>query len=133
MRLKVATSGKTAEINLNGALTIGRPVEELNRAVAAAIGSRVAQISLDVAKVPYADASGLGALVASRISARAAGVALTVTGARGKMKQLLDLTCLESLRRRDEPASVSGTRREAPGAAKRGPVLHLSRIIAHVA
>ena len=133
MRLKVVTSGKAADINLKGALTIGRPVEDLNRAVTAAILDGVREITLHVGGVPYADASGLGALVAGRISARAAGATLTVAGAAGKMKELMDLTCLERLRRRDAQVVSHTSRRPAPVRARRRPAFHLSGLAFHVA
>jgi anti-anti-sigma factor len=133
MRLRIATSGAAAEINLKGALTIGRPVEELERAVATLISARVADITLNLAAVPYADGSGLGALVSARISARAAGVALRIAGATGKMREILDLTCLENLRRA-EPAIVEHPpRTDRDGALGRLRAFHLSKLIAHVA
>jgi len=133
MRLRIATTGKAAEINLKGALTLGRPVENLDRAVATLISARVPEIELNLAAVPYADGSGLGALVAARISARSAGLTLRVTKASGKMRELLDMTCLETLRRADSAGEdlASGTER---GRSPRRPrSFTLSRLAAHVA
>jgi anti-anti-sigma factor len=124
MRLRIATSGE---------LTIGRPVDELERAVATLIAARVTDITLILAAVPYADGSGLGALVSARIRARAAGVALRVAGATGKMREILDLTCLEALRRA-EPAVVGNpSRTDRESALRRLRAFHLSKLIAHVA
>lgn len=134
MRLKVVTSGKAAGINLKGALTIGRPVEDLNRAVGALLAAGVRDITLNVGGVPYADASGLGALVSGRISARAAGATLTVAGAAGKMKELMELTCLESLRRRDAPPAGQASRPARTSRARRGHAFYfLSRLAARSA
>jgi len=130
MRLKVATTGKTADIRLKGALTIGSAVDELHKTVSSLLMGGVRQIAVDVAGVPYADASGLGALVACRIGARAAGATLRVTGAAGKMKELLVLTCLEKLRREDVAVrDDSGRKRHA----RRAGAFSMAKLSAHVA
>lgn len=84
-----------AVIQLRGALTIGRPVEALRLALASAISRGIRRISLDLRRVPWADASGLGALVECRRKAREAGVALMLQGVHGKLEELLRMTRLE--------------------------------------
>jgi anti-anti-sigma factor len=114
MKLKVVTAGKSAEVRIHGALTIGSPVEDLKRSVSSLLRRGIRSIRLDLSRVPWADGSGLGALVACRLSARSSGGALTIDRATGKMRELLEMTCLES----------GSRRRSAP---------HAARITAHVA
>jgi len=100
MKVKTVTRGNTAEIKLNGALTLGNPVENLNQTVQSLLHQGIGDIVVDLSKVPYADASGLGSLVAARAGAQSLGRTLTVAGAAGKMRELLRMTGLECLRRR---------------------------------
>jgi len=107
MKLKVVTAGNSAEIRIKGALTIGSPVEELKRSVASLLRRGIRHIRLDFSRVPWADGSGLGALVACRLNARATGGSVTVQGAAGKMRELLEMTCLERGKRRQVSAFPS--------------------------
>ncbi|MBI3447581.1 MAG: STAS domain-containing protein [Acidobacteria bacterium] len=106
MKVKTVTRGNTAEIRLNGALTLGNPVENLNHAVKALLHQGISDIVVDLSRVPYADASGLGSLVAVRAGAQSLGRTLTVAGAAGKMRELLQMTGLECLRRRGGSKAV---------------------------
>ena len=132
MKLKVVTHGKIASVNLNGALTIGRPVEDLRKAVSGLIHRQISDIRINMSRVPYADASGLGALVACRVEAEAAGASLIVEGARGKVCELLDLMRLGGLRRR-EAATAHGEGSRAAAGSRRRAVFSFSMLAPRVA
>jgi len=91
MTLQRTHSREGAVIAVAGALTIGRPVEALRRAVFELLARGCRRVKIDVRQVPYADASGVGALVECRKRARAAGALLIMEGTRGKLRELLDL------------------------------------------
>ncbi len=118
MRLQVGTVGKTALVNLHGALTVGRPVEDLTAAVSTLLAGQIRDIRLNVTAVPYADASGLGALVACHAEARASDCTLRVEGARGKLEELMGMTRLDCLGRPEVSATRPSASRARPASRR---------------
>ena len=91
MTLRRNDTKDEAVIELAGALTVGGPVEALKRAVLDVLARGYRRVRLNVRGVPYADASGLGALVECRKEASAAGARLILEGTRGKLRELVKL------------------------------------------
>ncbi len=86
---------KVITISLRGPLTIGAPVEILEKAVTIHLARGMRRLRLDLRKVPFADARGLGALVRCRDRAVEAGAVLAFAGARGKLREMIRLTGLD--------------------------------------
>jgi anti-anti-sigma factor len=118
MRAKIRTSGERGTIEVRGALVIGRPVEDLIQAVEALLAGGIRFIGVDVSRVPYADACALGALVECQRRSGRAGARYAVVGARGKLRELFELTGLR-LARPDEAAVRPSLGRSRRGAGSR--------------
>ncbi len=95
VRSALRRPAKVFTISLRGPLTIGEPVEILEKAVTIHLARGVRRLRLDLRGVPFADAGGLGALVRCREKALQSGAVLAFAGARGKLRELIRLTCLE--------------------------------------
>ncbi len=86
---------KVFTISLKGPLTIGAPVEILEKAVMIHLARGVRRLRLDLRKVPFADARGLGALVRCRDRANEAAAIMAFAGARGKLREMIRMTGLD--------------------------------------
>lgn len=133
MTLKWTAQGSTAAVNLFGPLTFGRPVDQLQKSISTLLQSGFREIRLNLRSVPYADASGLGCIVACRRQAETAGAELTVDGLNARMKALFRLTGLSGLSDRPErrkKAAAREERRHARAAGPRALLLRLARSVA---
>ena len=73
MDLSVLKQADVQVLRLRGRLTLGEAVDAFKSALDNAIAAGDAQIVINVAEVPLMDSSGIGVLVRSQSSARAAG------------------------------------------------------------
>jgi anti-anti-sigma factor len=112
MKVVVRTAGETATLEVRGALIIGTPVEGLRSGVSSLLDRGFREIVVELSRVPFADACGLGALVECRRKAQEAGATLRVTGAAGKLRELFALTEL--------PIEARPVPRRLPGVAGLG-------------
>lgn len=107
-----------------GHLTRGDGDRELQDLVDGVLASGRLQLVLDLAGVEYLDAAGLGMLVRCQWRAAACGGRLIVTGARTKVKELLDLSevaeYLEQVQEIDKAVEMLSSDR--PARVKSGPV-----------
>ncbi len=100
MPMRITTQRKGSEIRLipHGALTHdSRNGTNLRQAVMEALESGIRRLDVDASRVQFLDAAGLGELVACRAIAERAGAKFTLSGARGKTRELLELTGLDSV------------------------------------
>src|SRR5262245_38053330 len=127
MTLKWTAQGSTAAVNLFGPLTFGRPVDQLQRSVSSLLQTGFREIRLNLRSVPYADASGLGSIVACRRQAQAAGADLGVGGLNAKVRELFRLTGLTGLSAHPEhrEPEAGSERRHAKASARHGRILRL--------
>lgn len=95
VRSTLRSPAKVFTISLKGPLTIGDPVEILEKAVTIHLARGIRRLRLDLRGVPFADARGLGALVRCRDRALEAGASLVFAGARGKLREEMRLTGLD--------------------------------------
>lgn len=119
VRSGLTKSAKVFTISLCGPLTLGEPVTTLENAVRAQLARGVRRLRLDLRKVPYADAAGLGVLVRCLDVARHYGATLTVAGARGKLREEIRLTGLDRHGLRSKGRLPADSRRGARNSLSR--------------
>ena len=73
MDLSVLKQADVQVLRLRGRLTLGEAVDAFKNALDTALAAGDAQIVINVSEVPLMDSSGIGVLVRSQSSARAAG------------------------------------------------------------
>jgi anti-anti-sigma factor len=82
---------------VSGRLTIGRELAALRDGLAGVLDAGFLRIVLDLDAVPYIDSAGVGELVACRRTVREQGGRLVLARPRGKVRDLLELTRIETL------------------------------------
>ncbi len=95
MDCPVRRDGEIAVISPQGRITIGEPAETFARAVDAALASGARYLLVDCTRVPYADSSGIGELLAAMRHARGAGGGVGLFGPQGKIHEVLEITKLK--------------------------------------
>ena len=94
MEFPVRIEGDVALIAPQGRVTIGESAEAFARAVEAAFDGGARHILVDCTKIPYADSSGIGELLAAMRRARASEGRVALFGPRGKIHEVLEITQL---------------------------------------
>jgi len=90
-------NGSIVRISPKGSLAVGGIGSALKDEVVRALGAGARTIVVDAHGVRFADASGLGTLVASRAMAREARARFVLTGVSGKMLETLRMTGLDAV------------------------------------
>ena len=102
-------------LRLSGPLTAGDAVRQL-RAVEDEVLAKPGQhLILDLERVDYLDAAGVGELIRLRQKAISQGGDLVVAGIQGKVREILGLTCVAE----DLPVT---TRPDQDGMSRSGPL-----------
>jgi anti-sigma B factor antagonist len=109
MEIHVRNSGNVTILDLNGNLIIGKSEEGLRETVSRLIAEERKQLVLNLAEVPIIDSSGIGAMIKSFTSVRAAEGHLKVLKPSRMARQLLTITGLLSVLETydDESAAIS--------------------------
>ena len=84
--------GKTSRLQLSGELDLATApalAEQIEDRIAE---PTVAQLVVDLTEVSFLDSSGINALIRGHLKARDAGKSLTVTGAAGRVRAVLDIS-----------------------------------------
>lgn len=76
MDIDVRTVGKVHVVKLRGQLKLGEPVDQLRAAIDAVIAEGHHSVAANLAEVPMADSSGIGALVRYQATLKQKGGAL---------------------------------------------------------
>lgn len=81
-----------AWVSLNGEVDVVT-VDQLDREIAAAIAAEQARrIVIDLSELAFIDSRGISALLRGRRLADAAGKPYRITGAKGRVREMLDVT-----------------------------------------
>lgn len=109
MEIHLRTSGNVTILDLSGNLTIGRSEEGLRNIINSLINEERKQLLLNLAEVPMIDSSGIGAMIKSFTSVKAADGQLKVLKPSRMARQLLTITGLFSVLEsyEDESAALS--------------------------
>ncbi len=86
-----------AVARVSGRLTIGRELADLSEALEGVLDAGWRRIVFDLDAVPYVDSAGVGELVACRRTVRERGGVLVLARPRGRVRDLLELTRIETL------------------------------------
>lgn len=86
-----------AVARVSGRLTIGSELADLRAGLDALLAAGWRHIVLDLDAVPYVDSAGVGELVACRRTVRERGGQLVLARPRGRVRDLLELTRIETL------------------------------------
>ena len=98
MRITTRRNGLVIRLIPQGALTHDSGNgNSLRQAAKEALKSGVRRVEVDASRVQFLDAAGLGELVACRAIVEQAGAEFMLNGARGKTRELLELTGLDRL------------------------------------
>ncbi|HKX28013.1 MAG TPA: STAS domain-containing protein [Blastocatellia bacterium] len=107
MDIRVRSNGDVMIIDLSGNLTIGRSEESLRETVTKLIAEERKQLLLNLAEVPIIDSSGIGAMIKSFTSVKAANGQMKVLKPSRMARQLLTVTGLLSVLEAYEDESVA--------------------------
>jgi anti-sigma B factor antagonist len=109
MEIHVRNSGNVTILDLSGNLIIGKSEEGLRETVTRLIAEERKQLVLNLAEVPMIDSSGIGAMIKSFTSVKAADGHLKVLKPSRMARQLLTITGLLSVLETydDESAAIS--------------------------
>jgi anti-sigma B factor antagonist len=107
MEIHIRTSGNVTILDLNGNLIIGRSEESLRETVAQLITEERRYVLINLADVPTIDSSGIGAMIKSFTSLKAANGKLKVLKPSRMARQLLTITGLLSVLETFEDESVA--------------------------
>ena len=94
MECRVRLDGEIGLIVPDGRITIGETAEAFGRAVESAFADGARHLLVDCNKVPYADSSGIGELLAAMRRARSVKGRVALFGRRGKIHEVLEITQL---------------------------------------
>jgi anti-sigma B factor antagonist len=97
MEIQIRNRGDVTILDVRGNLTIGKSEESLREAVDHLIAEERKQLLLNLAEVPVIDSSGIGAMIKSFTSLRAADGTLKVLKPSRMARQLLTITGLFSV------------------------------------
>lgn len=109
MEIQLRDRGEVTILDVRGNLTIGRSEESLRNTVNELLADKRRQLLLNLAEVPLIDSSGIGAMIKSFTSVKAANGNLKVLKPSAKARQLLTITGLFSVLEtfEDEAKAVS--------------------------
>ncbi len=109
MDINIRTTGNIKIIDLSGNLTIGKSEESLRDAVTSLLAEEHKYLLLNLSEVPMIDSSGIGAMIKSFTSVKAADGKLKVLKPSRMARQLLTITGLFSVLEsyEDESAAIS--------------------------
>jgi anti-sigma B factor antagonist len=97
MEIQIRNKGDVTILDLSGNLTIGKSEESLRDTVSHLIAEERKHLLLNLAEVPVIDSSGIGAMITSFTSLRAADGSLKVLKPSRMARQLLIITGLFSV------------------------------------
>lgn len=97
MDIDVHKLGKVQVIRLRGSLKLGEPVDQLRSAVDGIINEGSFHVVLNLAEVPMADSSGVGALVRYHASFKQKGGALKLVSPSKLVAQTLKILGLSAI------------------------------------
>jgi anti-sigma B factor antagonist len=109
MDIQIRTTGNIKIIDLSGNLTIGKSEESLRDCVINLLAEEHKYLLLNLSEVPMIDSSGIGAMIKSFTSVKAADGKLKVLKPSRMARQLLTITGLFSVLEsyEDESAAIS--------------------------
>jgi anti-sigma B factor antagonist len=109
MDIQIRTTGNIKIIDLSGNLTIGRSEESLRSTVTNLLAEEHKYLLLNLSEVPMIDSSGIGAMIKSFTSVKAADGKLKVLKPSRIARQLLTITGLFSILEsfEDESTAIS--------------------------
>jgi len=109
MEINIRTNGSVTIIDLSGNLIIGKSEESLRQIVNQLIAEEQMHLLLNLSDVPIIDSSGIGAMIKSFTSVKAANGHLKVLKPSRMARQLLTITGLLSVLETydDEAAAIS--------------------------
>jgi anti-sigma B factor antagonist len=109
MDIHIRTTGNIKIIDLSGNLTIGKSEESLRDTVTSLLAEEHKYLLLNLSEVPMIDSSGIGAMIKSFTSVKAADGKLKVLKPSRMARQLLTITGLFSVLEsfEDESAAIS--------------------------
>jgi anti-sigma B factor antagonist len=90
---------------MQGRITVNN-AGEMRRALADALRSRAAKVTVDLSDVPYMDTSGLATLMEAMKIARQQGTRLILRGIQEQPRSLLKVTDLDQVFEMEEGAST---------------------------
>jgi anti-anti-sigma factor len=88
--------GSVRVLLLDGHLTLGDGDRALDSRVESCLDAGDCRLVLDLSGIDYLDAAGLGELVRCHRKITAGGGRMVLLGARGKVREVLELSALES-------------------------------------
>ncbi len=109
MEIHIRNSGSVTIIDLSGSLIIGKSEESLRTTINRLIEEERMHLLLNLSDVPMIDSSGIGAMIKSFTSVKAANGHLKVLKPSRMARQLLTITGLLSILEtyEDESAAIS--------------------------
>ena len=109
MEIQVRTNGRVKILDLSGNLIIGKSEESLREAVVNLLAEQHKHLLINLSEVPVIDSSGIGAMIKSFTSVKAADGKLKVLKPSRMARQLLTITGLFSVLEtfEDESAAIS--------------------------
>jgi anti-anti-sigma factor len=122
MMIRESRDGEVSILHLSGSLTTGEGIGRLRHALRD-VGGSGKRLVLDLSRVSYLDAAGIGELVRCHSQALREGGRLVMVGLRGKVEEVLGLAALlDQVEKADNPEealkriSLSRLPRTAPQA-----------------
>lgn len=97
MEIRIRNSGEVTILDVRGNLTIGKSEESLRHTVSGLIAEERTYLLLNLSEVPVIDSSGIGAMIKSFTSLRAAEGCLKVLKPSSMARELLRITGLISV------------------------------------
>jgi anti-sigma B factor antagonist len=97
MEIQIRNNGDVTILDVRGNLTIGKSEESLRNTVNGLIAEERKHLLLNLSEVPVIDSSGIGAMIQSFTSVRAAAGKLKVLKPSRMARQLLTITGLFSV------------------------------------
>lgn len=121
MEIRIRISGEVTILDVRGNLTIGKSEESLRHTVSDLIAEERKHLLLNLAEVPVIDSSGIGAMIKSFTSVRAADGNLKVLRPSSMARQLLTITGLFSVLEsfEDESKAISSFERKSECRSRR--------------
>lgn len=109
MEIRIRQQGAVTIIDLIGNLTIGRSEESLRETITKLLGEEHKKLIINLSEVPMIDSSGIGAVIKSYTSIKAAGGQMKLLRPSRLTRQLLSITGLLSVLEtfEDEAAAVT--------------------------
>lgn len=90
MSLSINTSDDAAKVLVEGEVDVSN-ADQLRSAVDAALAGSAPEVTIDLARVPYIDSTGIGVLVGAAHRAQEAGKQLVVASPQKNVARVLDL------------------------------------------